>query len=111
MNDRLYQSVYCGSSKSVSQKLFLPLPQVTVFIHLITADANRTMRVTPDPARTSRLLTNSNNFQSSRRSSEDSLEDAGLSRDMRVRLQYYDWIFSSSSFYDDISMKFGCTRL
>lgn len=82
-----------------------PPPQVTVFVHLITADTNRTMRVTPDPARTSRLLTNSNNFQSSRRSSEDSLEDAGLSRDMRVRLQYYDWIFSS--FYDDINMKFG----
>lgn len=42
------------------------------------------MRVTPDSVRTSRLLTNSNNFQSSRRSSEDSLEDAGLSRDLRV---------------------------
>lgn len=45
------------------------------------------MRVTPDPVRTSRLLTNSNNFQSSRRSSEDSLEDAGLNRDIRVCLQ------------------------
>lgn len=45
------------------------------------------MRVTPDPMRTSRLLTNSNNFQSSRRSSEDSLEDAGLNRDIRVCLK------------------------
>ena len=42
------------------------------------------MRVTPDPIRTSRLLANSNSFQSSRRSSEDSLEDAGLGRDPRV---------------------------
>ena len=50
------------------------------------ADANRTMRVTPDPVRASRLLANSNNFQSSRRSSEDSLEDAGLGRDLRVSM-------------------------
>lgn len=42
------------------------------------------MRVTPDPVRTSRLLTNSNNFQSSCKSSEDSLEDVGLGRDLRV---------------------------
>lgn len=46
------------------------------------------MRVTPDSVRTSRLLTNSNNFQSSRRSSEDSLEDAGLSRDLRVFISF-----------------------
>ncbi|XP_015509138.2 leucine-rich repeat flightless-interacting protein 2 isoform X1 [Neodiprion lecontei] len=57
---------------------------------LISADANRTMRVTPDPVRTSRLLTNSNNFQSSRRSSEDSLEDAGLSRDLRLELKEFE---------------------
>lgn len=56
-------------------------------MYMIIADVNRTMRVTPDPVRTSRLLTNSNNFQSSRRSSEDSLEDAGLNRDIRVHLQ------------------------
>ncbi|XP_046607023.1 leucine-rich repeat flightless-interacting protein 2 isoform X4 [Neodiprion virginianus] len=57
---------------------------------MCTADANRTMRVTPDPVRTSRLLTNSNNFQSSRRSSEDSLEDAGLSRDLRLELKEFE---------------------
>ncbi|XP_046413645.1 leucine-rich repeat flightless-interacting protein 2 isoform X5 [Neodiprion fabricii] len=57
---------------------------------LISADANRMMRVTPDPVRTSRLLTNSNNFQSSRRSSEDSLEDAGLSRDLRLELKEFE---------------------
>lgn len=50
----------------------------------VAAEGNRTMRVTPDPVRTSRILANSNNFQSSRRSSEDSLEDTGLSRDLRV---------------------------
>ncbi|XP_014480896.1 PREDICTED: leucine-rich repeat flightless-interacting protein 2 isoform X2 [Dinoponera quadriceps] len=57
---------------------------------MCTADVNRTMRVTPDPVRTSRLLTNSNNFQSSRRSSEDSLEDAGLSRDIRLELKEFE---------------------
>lgn len=57
---------------------------IKYFISNFSADVNRTMRVTPDSVRTSRLLTNSNNFQSSRRSSEDSLEDAGLSRDLRV---------------------------
>ncbi|XP_020295743.1 leucine-rich repeat flightless-interacting protein 2 isoform X2 [Pseudomyrmex gracilis] len=57
---------------------------------MCTADVNRTMRVTPDPVRTSRLLTNSNNFQPSRRSSEDSLEDAGLSRDMRLELKEFE---------------------
>ncbi|XP_046413642.1 leucine-rich repeat flightless-interacting protein 2 isoform X2 [Neodiprion fabricii] len=57
---------------------------------MCTADANRMMRVTPDPVRTSRLLTNSNNFQSSRRSSEDSLEDAGLSRDLRLELKEFE---------------------
>lgn len=57
---------------------------VSNVIDLILADANRAMRVTPDPIRASRLLANSNNFQSSRRSSEDSLEDAGLGRDLRV---------------------------
>ncbi|XP_034940892.1 leucine-rich repeat flightless-interacting protein 2 isoform X2 [Chelonus insularis] len=50
-------------------------------------DGTRTMRVTPDPIRASRLLTNSNSFQSSRRSSEDSLEEAGLSRDLRLELK------------------------
>lgn len=57
---------------------------------MCTGDANRSMRVTPDPVRTSRLLTNSNNFQSSRRSSEDSLEDAGLSRDIRLELKEFE---------------------
>ncbi|XP_025996824.1 leucine-rich repeat flightless-interacting protein 2 isoform X2 [Solenopsis invicta] len=57
---------------------------------ICAADVNRTMRVTPDPVRTSRLLTNSNNFQSSRRSSEDSLEDAGLSRDIRMELKEFE---------------------
>ncbi|KAM0732475.1 Leucine-rich repeat flightless-interacting protein 2 [Formica fusca] len=57
---------------------------------MCTADVNRTMRVTPDPVRTSRLLTNSNNFQSSRRSSEDSLEDAGLNRDIRLELKEFE---------------------
>ncbi|XP_076180816.1 leucine-rich repeat flightless-interacting protein 2 isoform X1 [Ptiloglossa arizonensis] len=57
---------------------------------MCTADVNRTMRVTPDSVRTSRLLTNSNNFQSSRRSSEDSLEDAGLSRDLRLELKEFE---------------------
>jgi len=57
---------------------------------MCAADVNRTMRVTPDPVRTSRLLTNSNNFQSSRRSSEDSLEDAGLSRDIRLELKEFE---------------------
>ncbi|XP_051153086.1 leucine-rich repeat flightless-interacting protein 2 isoform X1 [Leptopilina boulardi] len=57
---------------------------------MCTADSNRTMRVTPDPIRTSRLLANSNNFQSSRRSSEDSLEDAGLGRDPRVELKEFE---------------------
>ncbi|XP_011632438.1 leucine-rich repeat flightless-interacting protein 2 isoform X1 [Pogonomyrmex barbatus] len=57
---------------------------------MIVADVNRTMRVTPDPVRTSRLLTNSNNFQSSRRSSEDSLEDAGLCRDIRLELKEFE---------------------
>lgn len=56
------------------------------FLVSIIADANRAMRVTPDPIRASRLLANSNNFQSSRRSSEDSLEDAGLGRDLRVSI-------------------------
>ncbi|XP_023315753.1 leucine-rich repeat flightless-interacting protein 2 isoform X3 [Trichogramma pretiosum] len=51
------------------------------------ADATRIIRVTPDPVRAARLLTNSNNFQSSRRSSEDSLEDAGLGRDLRTELK------------------------
>lgn len=54
------------------------------FLFSITADTNRAMRVTPDPLRASRLLANTNNFQSSRRSSEDSLEEAGLGRDLRV---------------------------
>ncbi|XP_015598642.1 leucine-rich repeat flightless-interacting protein 2 isoform X3 [Cephus cinctus] len=54
---------------------------------MCTADVNRTMRVTPDPVRSSRLLVNTNNFQSSRRSSEDSLEDAGLNRDLRLELK------------------------
>ncbi|XP_014299731.1 leucine-rich repeat flightless-interacting protein 2 isoform X2 [Microplitis demolitor] len=54
---------------------------------MCNADGTRTMRVTPDPVRASRLLTNSNNFQSSRRSSEDSLEDAGQSRDLRLELK------------------------
>ncbi|XP_023245230.1 leucine-rich repeat flightless-interacting protein 2 isoform X1 [Copidosoma floridanum] len=54
---------------------------------MCTADANRAMRVTPDPLRASRLLANANNFQSSRRSSEDSLEDAGLGRDLRLELK------------------------
>ncbi|KOX75585.1 Leucine-rich repeat flightless-interacting protein 2 [Melipona quadrifasciata] len=57
---------------------------------MCSADVNRTMRVTPDSVRTSRLLTNSNNFQSSRRSSEDSLEDAGLSRDLRLELKEFE---------------------
>lgn len=57
---------------------------------MCTADSNRAMRVTPDPIRTSRLLANSNNFQSSRRSSEDSLEDAGLGRDPRVELKEFE---------------------
>ncbi|CAL1688632.1 unnamed protein product [Lasius platythorax] len=57
---------------------------------MCTADVNRTIRITPDPVRTSRLLTNSNNFQSSRRSSEDSLEDAGLSRDIRMELKEFE---------------------
>lgn len=57
---------------------------------MCAVDVNRTMRVTPDPMRTSRLLTNSNNFQSSRRSSEDSLEDAGLSRDIRLELKEFE---------------------
>ncbi|XP_018059047.1 PREDICTED: leucine-rich repeat flightless-interacting protein 2 isoform X2 [Atta colombica] len=57
---------------------------------ICAVDINRTMRVTPDPVRTSRLLTNSNNFQSSRRSSEDSLEDAGLSRDIRLELKEFE---------------------
>lgn len=57
---------------------------------MCTADVNRTMRVTPDSVRTSRLLTNSNNFQSSRRSSEDSLEDAGLNRDLRLELKEFE---------------------
>ncbi|KAL0111645.1 hypothetical protein PUN28_013081 [Cardiocondyla obscurior] len=57
---------------------------------MCAADVNRTMRVTPDPVRTSRLLTNSNNFQSSRRSSEDSLEDAGLNRDIRLELKEFE---------------------
>ncbi|XP_011300328.1 leucine-rich repeat flightless-interacting protein 2 isoform X1 [Fopius arisanus] len=56
---------------------------------MCTSDG-RTMRVTPDPIRTSRLLTNSNNFQSSRRSSEDSLEDAGLNRDIRLELKEFE---------------------
>ncbi|XP_018404479.1 PREDICTED: leucine-rich repeat flightless-interacting protein 2 [Cyphomyrmex costatus] len=56
---------------------------------ICAVDINRTMRVTPDPVRTSRL-TNSNNFQSSRRSSEDSLEDAGLSRDIRLELKEFE---------------------
>ncbi|XP_044598981.1 leucine-rich repeat flightless-interacting protein 2 isoform X3 [Cotesia glomerata] len=54
---------------------------------MCNADGTRTLRVTPDPTRVSRLLTNSNNFQSSRRSSEDSLEDAGQSRDLRLELK------------------------
>lgn len=57
---------------------------------MCAADVNRTMRITPDPIRTSRLLTNSNNFQSSRRSSEDSLEDAGLNRDIRLELKEFE---------------------
>ncbi|XP_012260182.1 leucine-rich repeat flightless-interacting protein 2 isoform X2 [Athalia rosae] len=57
---------------------------------MCTADANRTMRVTPDPVRTSRLLNNSNNFQSSRRSSQDSLEDAGLNRDLRLEIKEFE---------------------
>ncbi|XP_078041627.1 leucine-rich repeat flightless-interacting protein 2 isoform X5 [Augochlora pura] len=57
---------------------------------MCSADVNRTMRVTPDSVRTTRLLTNSNNFQSSRRSSEDSLEDAGLSRDLRLELKEFE---------------------
>ncbi|KAK0178671.1 hypothetical protein PV327_007541 [Microctonus hyperodae] len=57
---------------------------------MCTSDGTRNMRVTPDPVRTSRLLTNSNNFQSSRRSSEDSLEDAGLSRDIRLELKEFE---------------------
>ncbi|XP_032678826.1 leucine-rich repeat flightless-interacting protein 2 isoform X2 [Odontomachus brunneus] len=59
-------------------------------VYDMCTDVNRTMRVTPDPVRTSRLLTNSNNFQSSRRSSEDSLEDAGLSRDIRLELKEFE---------------------
>ncbi|XP_033219005.1 leucine-rich repeat flightless-interacting protein 2 isoform X1 [Belonocnema kinseyi] len=57
---------------------------------MCTVDSSRTMRVTPDPIRTSRLLANSNNFQSSRRSSEDSLEDAGLGRDPRIELKEFE---------------------
>ncbi|KAF7992651.1 hypothetical protein HCN44_004995 [Aphidius gifuensis] len=57
---------------------------------MCTSDGPRTLRVTPDPIRTARLLTNSNNFQSSRRSSEDSLEDAGLSRDLRLELKEFE---------------------
>ncbi|KAJ8683264.1 hypothetical protein QAD02_019056 [Eretmocerus hayati] len=57
---------------------------------MCTADANRAMRVTPDPIRASRLLANSNNFQSSRRSSEDSLEDAGLGRDLRMEIKEFE---------------------
>ena len=57
------------------------------------------MRVTPDSVRTSRLLTNSNNFQSSRRSSEDSLEDAGLSRDLRVLTSFYLAIYIANVKY------------
>ncbi|XP_043268274.1 leucine-rich repeat flightless-interacting protein 2 isoform X4 [Venturia canescens] len=57
---------------------------------MCSAEGNRTMRVTPDPVRTSRILANSNNFQSSRRSSEDSLEDAGLSRDLRLELKEFE---------------------
>ncbi|XP_066595013.1 leucine-rich repeat flightless-interacting protein 2 isoform X3 [Prorops nasuta] len=57
---------------------------------MCAADTNRAMRVTPDPVRSSRLLTNSNNFQSSRRSSEDSLEDAGLNRDLRLELKEFE---------------------
>ncbi|XP_011497515.1 PREDICTED: leucine-rich repeat flightless-interacting protein 2 isoform X1 [Ceratosolen solmsi marchali] len=57
---------------------------------MCTADTNRAMRVTPDPIRASRLLANSNNFQSSRRSSEDSLEDAGLGRDLRIELKEFE---------------------
>ncbi|XP_016844837.1 leucine-rich repeat flightless-interacting protein 2 isoform X2 [Nasonia vitripennis] len=53
-------------------------------------DANRAMRVTPDPVRASRLLAGTNNFQSSRRSSEDSLEDAGLGRDLRIELKEFE---------------------
>lgn len=69
-------------------------------MYMIVADVNRTMRVTPDPVRTSRLLTNSNNFQSSRRSSEDSLEDAGLSRDIRVYLQTFSVLVFHSFHFD-----------
>ncbi|XP_003424503.1 leucine-rich repeat flightless-interacting protein 2 isoform X3 [Nasonia vitripennis] len=57
---------------------------------MCTADANRAMRVTPDPVRASRLLAGTNNFQSSRRSSEDSLEDAGLGRDLRIELKEFE---------------------
>lgn len=57
---------------------------------MCTSDGPRNLRVTPDPIRTARLLTNSNNFQSSRRSSEDSLEDAGLSRDLRLELKEFE---------------------
>ena len=58
------------------------------------------MRVTPDPIRASRLLVNSNNFQSSRRSSEDSLEDAGLGRDLRVRFKkfHYQYVETDTFF-------------
>ncbi|XP_033219010.1 leucine-rich repeat flightless-interacting protein 2 isoform X2 [Belonocnema kinseyi] len=59
-------------------------------VYDMCTDSSRTMRVTPDPIRTSRLLANSNNFQSSRRSSEDSLEDAGLGRDPRIELKEFE---------------------
>lgn len=59
-------------------------------VYDMCSDPNRTMRVTPDPVRTSRLLTNSNNFQSSCKSSEDSLEDVGLGRDLRLELKEFE---------------------
>ncbi|XP_047359253.1 leucine-rich repeat flightless-interacting protein 2 isoform X3 [Vespa velutina] len=59
-------------------------------VYDMCSDPNRAMRVTPDPVRTSRLLTNSNNFQSSCKSSEDSLEDVGLGRDLRLELKEFE---------------------
>ncbi|XP_015177912.1 PREDICTED: leucine-rich repeat flightless-interacting protein 2 isoform X2 [Polistes dominula] len=59
-------------------------------VYDMCSDPNRAMRVTPDPVRTSRLLTNSNNFQSSCKSSEDSLEDIGLGRDLRLELKEFE---------------------
>ncbi|XP_058797302.1 leucine-rich repeat flightless-interacting protein 2 isoform X2 [Phymastichus coffea] len=53
-------------------------------------NADRVFDMCTDPIRASRLLANSNNFQSSRRSSEDSLEDAGLGRDLRMELKEFE---------------------